>query len=410
MDPEHSPADPPKRRRAHHKSRRGCLECKRRHIKCDERRPTCVNCDTSERTCCYPVRPTAQPLRRDSPSDWSADSPTAGVTSASDTAPTPSRSALLPALLQSPCHPDSNRVYTFQHLLLLHHVENGMADWLWVSKPMRNMEQVYINGALTSPFVMDQLLAVAAQHVCTIHPDLHDQYRSLATNLQTRALAGFKSAAADPSRHSLIGRFLFSSLMVFFAMADMAASSFHNDDVEHLFSRFVEFLRVTRGVRIVGDGAWSELYESSELGWIFSAFGNIEAYHEDPAPGFLSGVAQMLQRPGVDAATAEICSEAARALGFLQKQLDSPASWGVHAVMAWANLVDGAYTQLLADRRPEALVVLAHYASILYRHREFWVFGDLGRDLLVSIARSVAPEWLPYMTQPLEVLREGQKR
>ena len=392
--------DAAKKRRAHHKSRKGCLECKRRHIKCDERRPSCVNCDTSDRTCAYAVQPAA----RDSPSDWSAGSPTpaAAPAQASDTTSVlaPLESALLPALLQSTCHQDDGRLFTFQHLLLLHHVENGMVDWLWVREPMRNMARAYINGALTSPFVMDQLLAISAQHVCTIHPNLCDQYRGLAADLQRRALAGFKAATEDPSRQSLVSRFLFSSLMIIFAMADLVSSSFH--DIDHMLSRFVELLHVTRGVRIVGDGAWLEVYES-ELGWIFSSFGNFEAY-DDPLPAFLSGAAHMLERPGLDTAAVQICSKAARALGFLQKQLDSPTSWGVHGVMAWTNLVDAAYTQLLADRRPEALVILAHYASILHRHRQFWVFGALGENLIAGIARSISPEWLSYIAKPLEVL------
>lgn len=275
-----------------------------------------------------------------------------------------------------------------------------MVEWLWVPYPMRNMAQAYVNGALASPLVMDQLLAIAAQHVSTLHPSLRDQYRGLAADLQTRALAGFKATTEDSSRQSLVSRFLFSSLMTIFTMADMVASSFR--DMDQLLSRFVDFLRITRGVRIVGDGAWSQLY-ASELGWIFSSFDNFEAY-DDPMPAFLSGATQMLQRPGLEPAAVQACSKAARAVGFLQKQLDSPASWGVHVVMAWANLVDAAYTQLLADRRPEALVILAHYASIVHRHRQFWVFGDLGENVIVGITRTIAPEWLPYMTKPLEVL------
>lgn len=41
-------------RRSHRKSRNGCVECKRRHIRCDERRPACANCTIAERTCLFP--------------------------------------------------------------------------------------------------------------------------------------------------------------------------------------------------------------------------------------------------------------------------------------------------------------------------------------------------------------------
>ncbi|KAK2593403.1 hypothetical protein QQS21_008891 [Conoideocrella luteorostrata] len=42
-------------RRSHRKSRNGCAECKRRHIRCDEQRPACANCAIAERTCVFPV-------------------------------------------------------------------------------------------------------------------------------------------------------------------------------------------------------------------------------------------------------------------------------------------------------------------------------------------------------------------
>ncbi|KAI9158599.1 Sterol uptake control protein [Paramyrothecium foliicola] len=48
-----------KTRRSHRKSRNGCSECKRRHIRCDEGRPACTNCSIAERACSYP--PTAAP-------------------------------------------------------------------------------------------------------------------------------------------------------------------------------------------------------------------------------------------------------------------------------------------------------------------------------------------------------------
>lgn len=40
-------------RRRHKKSRRGCLTCKRRHIRCDENVPQCFNCTKGNRPCSY---------------------------------------------------------------------------------------------------------------------------------------------------------------------------------------------------------------------------------------------------------------------------------------------------------------------------------------------------------------------
>ncbi|OAP61261.1 hypothetical protein AYL99_03462 [Fonsecaea erecta] len=50
-----TPTFPPgfRSRRSHAKSRNGCLTCKQRRKKCDERRPCCTLCETSLRTCVY---------------------------------------------------------------------------------------------------------------------------------------------------------------------------------------------------------------------------------------------------------------------------------------------------------------------------------------------------------------------
>ena len=44
------PADKP---RPSQRSRSGCDECRRRHWKCNEAKPTCAFCQTSNRTCVY---------------------------------------------------------------------------------------------------------------------------------------------------------------------------------------------------------------------------------------------------------------------------------------------------------------------------------------------------------------------
>jgi hypothetical protein len=48
---------PPKerKRKFHRRSKQGCLTCKTRHVRCDERKPLCTYCLQSGRECVYPV-------------------------------------------------------------------------------------------------------------------------------------------------------------------------------------------------------------------------------------------------------------------------------------------------------------------------------------------------------------------
>ncbi|KAL4930245.1 Zn(II)2Cys6 transcription factor domain-containing protein [Aspergillus undulatus] len=64
-------------RRAHKKSRNGCLICKMRRVKCDERRPTCQRCENYGASCIYPSSPSSASSSTVSPTS-SASSRTLG--------------------------------------------------------------------------------------------------------------------------------------------------------------------------------------------------------------------------------------------------------------------------------------------------------------------------------------------
>ncbi|KAL3454082.1 hypothetical protein BJX65DRAFT_301871 [Aspergillus insuetus] len=59
-------------RRAHKKSRKGCLICKQRRVKCDEHKPTCQRCENYGATCIY--YPSPPPSKRGSSSSPEAES------------------------------------------------------------------------------------------------------------------------------------------------------------------------------------------------------------------------------------------------------------------------------------------------------------------------------------------------
>jgi hypothetical protein len=66
----------------------------------------------------------------------------------------------------------------------------------------------------------------------------------------------------------------------------------------------------------------------------------------------------------------------------------------IHGALAWPIIVSLEYTNMLVHRRPEALVILAHYAVLLHSCRDMWVFGDGGKYLIQSNDRYLGPQWL----------------
>lgn len=254
-----------KTRRSHRKSRNGCSECKRRHIRCDERRPACTNCTIAERSCSFPpsrqpqsqLSPLPQPQLPHSPADshlsrksqhspsscepdhpgpWPVCGPDPSSTSP-ESVISAGRYRFLPAtgpqtlpsftesFTNSAYHPPlpPASLFTAEHLMLFHHVSDAMSDCILARGQIKIVLDVAIKHLIDAPYLIDQLLALSALHVAfTTKPGENPlpgtvvSFRHQATELQTRALSSFtRTAATVPADDTAtcVPRFLFASLL-----------------------------------------------------------------------------------------------------------------------------------------------------------------------------------------------------
>lgn len=65
------------------------------------------------------------------------------------------------------------------------------------------------------------------------------------------------------------------------------------------------------------------------------------------------------------------------------------------------------FIDLVSERRPRALVLLAHYFALLVPFREIWWVGDIGRREIKGIESALPVGWHRHMDWPLEIVREG---
>ncbi|KAL3429203.1 hypothetical protein BDV09DRAFT_190321 [Aspergillus tetrazonus] len=56
------------------------------------------------------------------------------------------------------------------------------------------------------------------------------------------------------------------------------------------------------------------------------------------------------------------------------------------------------------ESRPESLVILAYYATLFHRFRDFWLFGDSGAFIIQEVTRYLGSEWDDWMAWPNQVL------
>ena len=465
-----------KTRRPHRKSRKGCNECKRRHIRCDEGRPGCTNCTIAERDCSYPeprqdygATPSEglRPFAPRSPSTTNSYGSTAGAGAggagqevkgpAPETRTPPDSGRWWTSFSQpqtpvtpSPSHPvaklsapgapsldisagamlegcaDQPYVFTAQHLALLHHVYTEMDDPVVAPGRIPFAVSIAVREAHDSPYLLDQLLALAAMHLGEQQPARALECRHRATELQTRALAVFAreneslasarsspdpDVAAAAARFHCAPRFLFAGLLSLHVLADTLV--YYRDDFGAFVDRLADCFLLFRGIQLTVTPTLGFLM-STELHALLGPVWEIERrVRREPGGSECSPLRDM-----VDSAAGELGAAAADALraaiAELQRsfnicsRLDSPAT--PHAVSYFSVTVEPGFVRLLRGRSPEALVVLAYYGVLLHRCRSYWVFGDAGAWVVMAVAMHLGTGWSRAMALPLGMLDEERRR
>ncbi|KAK3934434.1 hypothetical protein QBC46DRAFT_462621 [Diplogelasinospora grovesii] len=390
-------------RRAHRKSRYGCRECKQRHIKCDESRPCCVNCSTLGRRCSYlttAVSTSKPPLGRHPPGSSPESAPSSSL-------PSP-RSEAGPVISLSPQQQLTGQVFSLQHLELLHHFETDMAEAMAVGEPLVNSDflKVTVRQAFSTPYLLDQLLALSAAHMSVLRPDRQQFYRDQATQLQTRALGSFNAVRAEVSDDNCLGMFLFSTFLGHHAIFEIHSS---RGDLQTLLDKFVVCLGLHRGIRAIAGQAWPMI--QAQIQPLTSAGFGIDPAVFSGDNGTVvnecAGLMELLSAAELSSSSIQACRQAAKALQsalHIQRTPGASPSRRVNAALAWPVLVPVDFVNLLDQRCPEALVILAFYAVLLHNARDYWAFGDTGEILLRSITDHLGPYWAKWLAWPNEVL------
>ncbi|KAH7384643.1 hypothetical protein BKA66DRAFT_416650 [Pyrenochaeta sp. MPI-SDFR-AT-0127] len=424
-------------RRTHKKSRLGCLECKRRHVKCDENHPSCNNCLNTDRICAYQPRPrgTIRP---------SAASPTLSVSdTTSYTYPTPATSAVSPnrvpldpqlltpapttCSVASPAfavgsaaqdgvlHPPLN----MRHMELLTHfiLEAGPS---LIDYPLldRGWFRLMMPDALSAPWLMHQLLALSAMHLSFSRPTEAKHYREEATALQMQALTLFNENMDGITAENCGATLMFASFLGLHSFAEAVADT--EVDANGFLDRFVTYLNLHRGVKAVTQVSWELLLRSSFSSLLTSASETLDAaasqIHEQ-ATAINEHLSRLLDQADMSTASETACRDAISHLQLIYKsdpysredsREDTPEG-DQHKgdlIWAWPIMISGTFTELLMKRRPEALIILSHYAVLLHRRRHIWLVGRGGRMLIEGITKSLGSYWRNWLDWPNQVLAE----
>ncbi|TVY12983.1 hypothetical protein LARI1_G009351, partial [Lachnellula arida] len=372
---------------------------------CDESRPACVNCTTANKQCSYTRNTSSQsPNDRDfipytGSEEGLAGSQDTGLSITSrDTNSSP----------QLHAEPYVNLL----HLELFQNVHSNAAEFLINESPEARLAAIetMFRYAFSHPYLMYESLAVAALRLSFKHPSKSNLYQTESTTLQSQALALFKSSTPTITPENLIPAFLFSAVLGLHSFCE--TFTIPSPDLNTFLDRLVQSIRLLRGVRVMMGDSW-DIIKKSDISILLQA-------HEGPVPDRNDAVTHAFSAllakishphsPSLSAFESRVYSEAIEGLLWTYNSappdsalaLDGPQ--GSRIVTTWPITISAEYTELLDERRPEALVVLAYFSIVLHGRRSFWAVGDAGRFLLAAVDEYLGERWAEWLAVPKEMV------
>ncbi|CAG8900166.1 unnamed protein product [Penicillium egyptiacum] len=379
-------------RRTHKKSRNGCIECKRRHMKCDEKRPICSNCISSQRECQF-----LQTLFSESSSRNVRRETATGP-------PTVASPAVISSPAQEPGNSPEDAPVNMLHVELVH---NFSSDSLNGFNRPHNFSDVpfqdILRYGLNAPYLMNEVLSLSALHLSIVRPGQREYYRHHSTQLQNYALSSFNNLSAQINDENYVSIFVFAGILGLHMLCETLV--YRENNFESFLDQFVRYVVLHRGVRTVaGGGRWELLQQTAlrpllELGQIMPSL--------DASLGPVCLVLlDRIKGLGHDDTTIRTYQQAIQALQSAITVMDNPIPGpnSVHVVVAWPVIVPREYIDLVAQRKGEALVILAHFGALVDTHKHSWVFCDGGKYLVDSISQYLGSQWEEWLRWPRQSL------
>ncbi|KPM34458.1 hypothetical protein AK830_g12118 [Neonectria ditissima] len=431
-------------RLGYRKSRRGCLRCKQRRVKCDEGRP-CSACARHGLECTYAAERNASSSEHAARSPSLTPSDSASIVTAPKTATTapkttaaahelspPFRNAMAPATAAStPSDPGwSNPSLTLPSdpfpyfdkfvtgpgsidqspwltdLELMHHYTSSTYMTLPRASYLHQVWQIEIPKlAMSHAFLLHQILAVAAHHQSHLHPERYSHYSICASLHQNRTIAGLRTALANISEDTCHELFVASSMLSICAFA--AFSNYGGVDEQPRIDDFLDVAQLVRGMSKILD-AYDDLLARGRLGKLF-----LTEDTNQPAMPLLSAIVEQLRQleipDMIHPATACVCRESiAGIMTWVENAVLSTAAPDLRVCVSFPICLTEEFIDLVRQRHPVALLIISHYCVILhYTGLEHWYLRGWGRSILDDIATNIDPRWHKQLEWPMGIVENG---
>ncbi|KAJ5717388.1 hypothetical protein N7488_003034 [Penicillium malachiteum] len=368
-------------RRSHTKSRKGCLECKRRHVKCDEVLPKCSLCKRRKLECNYPPDP-------DNP-----DSP-----STRDGSETGART------------PGSDRSMQTRMVEMRLWHQYLTSTYLGLSRDglsAHHLSMTIPQMAIAHPYLLDSILALTALHLASVETGNSQTWLEEAMRYQSQTCAGLSKVIPEITQEQY-GPALVASVFIMLYAQGFPVISPDTSAVDGL-EKVMEVRRLISGCAMLFKEI-TELGIEGELeGWLSSpdteeildsrshnAFAPVEDNEKlfDLHKKIMSSLDQLGSTIKGDTSPNQTIFKST--WQFLHQAIEPWPKIGGHGgVIAWPLFVTDEFISLVRDGDWLARILFLHYASAMRLMCNRWYVRDWGRRLVLATVQPL--EEIPAM-------------
>ncbi|PKS08366.1 hypothetical protein jhhlp_005310 [Lomentospora prolificans] len=444
-----APRTGPQRMRPHRKSRNGCLNCKRRKVKCDEEKPHCTSCVRFNLSCSFTQppssiqssRPTLTQPERSPPrrgrgrprKDWTLvgthpehDDASSDTLSSSSSRPTPTSSA------ETECLHWAQPLHVTDAELIFHFISSVAPTFVcvdgeevWRDPIIRFWKDNVPRLALNHHFLLHLVYAIAGYHLAYIQEDGHrrHEYLTIAESHLSQGVAEMTRLLPDLNADNCQPLYVGAVLVCYctFAAGPSSPSDLMicivGDETAHQCMPMIHGVRLinrTMDPNVLYSGLMAPLRPKEDgpktvssptyrrenfdrLNWeealdTFHAFmGKTEHKHSEI---YLSALDTLI-------------STYEAIFGRGEGHYNGSSEFGF--VFGWIYRLTNDYISCLQRCEPLALLILAYYAVLFQTLTKSWFMDSWMNHIISRVAEMVGPEYGTWLLWPLEQHRKAEK-
>ncbi|KAI1214645.1 uncharacterized protein F4807DRAFT_404074 [Annulohypoxylon truncatum] len=358
-------------RRAHRKSRGGCTTCKSKKVKCDEEQP-CSYCVKRQLSCS--LTPPSLP----------------SIGSGRD-----SRTPEIRVV-----QPDEEKDFSFTDFgLYRHFVTSTAIAQADDSALIALWRDVVVDLATQYPYLLHEILAIAALHRRSLIPEQADHLERVATEHQAKAIPLFRQALASISAETAPPLFACSCLFIpyHFAAAKDVSSLLFNKEAGTL----AEWLILIQGCAAITMEQSATLMRSSLralLGDLYTP--KVEDLSSGPSDARLVNLDSKLPIIPEQRETYAQTLVKLRVCFYLSDKADSPLD-RKNAALRFPPIMSQHFRADLAAKHPAAMIIMAYWCVLLHRVEDRWWLRERVKPLLLEIEELVPKQYRVLTEWPL---------